>query len=708
MVTAEELTGRRVRTPGIAFGKRFKRKVFRGYVKDPDNKRTNAVTVRYDDGDCYWFPIETVVRWLVGIGDESDISEDLSDESDPEEGTDEEAVEESGSKPPRMAPNKRKTNSAETEEDRSVRISAKKYQESTAASIGAGFRKNARMAAASDASDAEFECKAPRHSFNPPPDSHTPGLSKKLVAQKPDDVEQGMFYVFMLLLPMTFWDRMSANSVEYARVKGAGTDVNADKHEDDRHSRYMGKGKQRPWKLEWVSSKALLLFHATLLIMVLCKRSSVTEHFSVDPMQNSYVQQLYSRDSWFQTFRYFAPYNISSLITDELAAAFNPYAKYEDIRHTLHRNIHELTVPPKVLSFDEGGKPWQGRGGQGISVHYNSAKPNKRMSMCFMIAAFGIPFAWEFYTGEKSNVYNEELYNTQEEKGYGKTVARILRLYRSAVTGGRAEKKLEDSIVRTTGHFLFMDNLFTSLFLFFILASVYKCLATGTHRVNNNLPDLEWEGKYTRGDYKWATYVYEKVSFLYMEYGDNKMVRFLSTIHGSCELNKGKTKERWDSDSRTYSNVFLPEVKLDYDGGMGGVDLADMLESFVRIEYRTRRPYMVNYLWHFETAVYVSHRICRLLYPDAYKRRTLHDDMRALIRSIVKFSGSVRELEREESVKRRRSQHVALATDHPPGTFQRDRCAVCRDDKKKTSKGCETCEVILCSSKCWKLHHQKL
>ncbi|KAK3233563.1 hypothetical protein CYMTET_11937 [Cymbomonas tetramitiformis] len=204
-------------------------------------------------------------------------------------------------------------------------------------------------------------------------------------------------------------------------------------------------------------------------------------------------------------------------------------------------------------------------------------KPNKRMSMAFIVAAFGIPFAWEFYTGSRSNDYNEKKFNSAEEIAWGKTISRFLRLFRRAY--GTSE-----------GQNIFMDNLFTSIFLLYILRTQYKALATGTHRVNALLPELTWGAKFERGEYRWATAIHEGVSFLYLEYGDNKMVRFLSTLHGSPHANPGETKERWDSETRTYQDIFLPSIKLDYDAGMMWVDMVDMLESMGGAERKQKEP----------------------------------------------------------------------------------------------------------------------
>ncbi|KAK3256001.1 hypothetical protein CYMTET_27653 [Cymbomonas tetramitiformis] len=103
-------------------------------------------------------------------------------------------------------------------------------------------------------------------------------------------------------------------------------------------------------------------------------------------------------------------------------------------------------------------------------------------------------------------------------------------------------------------------------------------VAVGTHRKNDALPNLTWDASYERGEYRWATSIHQGNTYVYTEYGDNKMVRFLSSKHGSPDGNPGSNKDRWDSDTRKYVSIFLPQVKLDYDAGsVVGLDVSVVL-----------------------------------------------------------------------------------------------------------------------------------
>ncbi|KAK3268350.1 hypothetical protein CYMTET_23143 [Cymbomonas tetramitiformis] len=583
-LTPKDLLKRRVKTPGEVFGRKVKHKTYYGTVVKKDKVRgeppEQCMTIRYDDGRLCWFPISTLSRWLLAPGQDErpdEDSEDLSDSPDSEE--EEEPASNSGE------------GSAHLLKDYRV---SQAFVENKPFSPGAIPFKPSKSTA----------------EYFPPPDKYTPGLSRDLVSRKPPTAELGISYVFEKILGKNYWRTVSAYSVKYARAKKAGTDINAELAEDDRHSRYEGKGKHRPCNEQWVGPNGVLLLHCSLLLMMLNKRAAATDHFSLSTLLRSPISDIYTRDSFSQTLRYFCPYDIDKLEANT-GEDYDPYLKYILISETVYVGIHSLLVPPQVASYDEGGKPYTGKGGEGITVHYNPLKPNKRMSMCFMFAAFGIPFACEFYTGQRSNKYNEKKYNSAEEVAYGKTIARFLiRLFRQAFADSE-------------GHGLFMDNLFTSIFLFYLLRTLYKAMAVGTHRANDALPNLSWGPRFERGEYRWATATCDEVPFLYMEYGDNKMVRFLSTAHSSPEANPGKVKSRSQSETRTYEDVFLPQVKLDYYSGTGSCDLADMMESLIRLDYRFRRPHLINYAWHFETAVYSAHRTNRLLYPESYKHNVV-------------------------------------------------------------------------------------
>ncbi|KAK3286368.1 hypothetical protein CYMTET_6079 [Cymbomonas tetramitiformis] len=188
MGTLEELVGRRVRTPGVVF--QVPGVYFLGRVKSVAREREDSLNLLYDDGGYYWFPRESVMRWLIDESEEDgNVSDDLEHEVDEDE------EEESG-----------------------------RSRHDTATTLN---------------------------------DDHTPGLLKNFVKDKPADIEEGMWYVFKLLLPLReYWNVVSQYSLLYAETKKAGEDTNSEKPERKRHKRFLNKGKPRPFKKPWGEQKA--------------------------------------------------------------------------------------------------------------------------------------------------------------------------------------------------------------------------------------------------------------------------------------------------------------------------------------------------------------------------------------------------------------------------------------------------------------------
>ena len=55
--------------------------------------------------------------------------------------------------------------------------------------------------------------------------------------------------------------------------------------------------------------------------------------------------------------------------------------------------------------------------------------------------------------------------------------------------------------------------------------------------------------------------------------------------------------ERWSQKDQKKKNIQCPQLVLQYNKGMGGVDLADMLISLYRTKIKTRRWY-IKIFWH--------------------------------------------------------------------------------------------------------------
>ncbi|KAK3252674.1 hypothetical protein CYMTET_38055 [Cymbomonas tetramitiformis] len=225
-LTPAELIGRRVETPGVVF--RRKDKVYYGRIVSRDKVREGnmCMDVRYDDGQKCWFPIITLMLWLLppGASDEAadgDISGDASDETDPDESD---------------------THSSDEESGPSLRRE-----------VWGTFTENKK---ANDFVPPTFAHGKDKDMFEEPPTDYIPGLAHALRRGAPKDPNEGMWYVFLQLLQLRgYWNKLSVYSTAYATTKGAGTDTNIAREDEERHASYEGKGKHRPWTNAWVSVK---------------------------------------------------------------------------------------------------------------------------------------------------------------------------------------------------------------------------------------------------------------------------------------------------------------------------------------------------------------------------------------------------------------------------------------------------------------------
>lgn len=75
---------------------------------------------------------------------------------------------------------------------------------------------------------------------------------------------------------------------------------------------------------------------------------------------------------------------------------------------------------------------------------------------------------------------------------------------------------------------------------------------------------------------------------------DNKTVLVASNY---VQVHPMDTIKRWDKASNTRKDITCPQIVKAYNKNMRGVDLADMLLSIYRINYKTKRWY-IKIFWH--------------------------------------------------------------------------------------------------------------
>ena len=125
-----------------------------------------------------------------------------------------------------------------------------------------------------------------------------------------------------------------------------------------------------------------------------------------------------------------------------------------------------------------------------------------------------------------------------------------------------------------------------------------------------------------RGSYDYRSDVNSVVHV--MNWHDNKCVYLASTFFGVAAAG---TVKRSDTKEKSYIDVSLSDMVLDYNTAMGDIDLADMLIAL----YRTK--IMVKRRWHFEV-IFHALNICKINGWLLYRRQC---DQQAVPKNIKNY-----------------------------------------------------------------------
>ena len=131
---------------------------------------------------------------------------------------------------------------------------------------------------------------------------------------------------------------------------------------------------------------------------------------------------------------------------------------------------------------------------------------------------------------------------------------------------------------------LYVDNFYTSPSLFYNLWKL-RTQACGTSRPRKGLPQTILDAKLkAKGDNVTSTYVYNGRNIMSaLKIRDRKVVTFLSTLHNANLQPSGKV------DRVTGEPVEKPEVMLEYNKYMGGVDINDQLLQYAPFARRSNK-----------------------------------------------------------------------------------------------------------------------
>lgn len=244
------------------------------------------------------------------------------------------------------------------------------------------------------------------------------------------------------------------------------------------------------------------------------------------------------------------------------------------------------------------------------------------------------------------------------------------------------------------GYRIVTDNYYTSPELLEILCHFHTD-GLGTVRVNRKgLPAEVLQKKLTRYE---CTAAY-KNKLMCLRWKDKKDVTMLSTTHANdVAVVRNKRGENYEK----------PVAIVDYNNGMGGVDLSDQyLITYSIARKRLKKYYQKMFRHMIDVAMLNSY----ILYKkNGGTLSHLNFRLEVINSLFLKYGTHSKKTPTRLDIPSRLTGRHFPVYNPPSGrrNYSQRKCVVCRqhDQRKDTSVHCEQCEVALCISPCFKLYH---
>ena len=337
----------------------------------------------------------------------------------------------------------------------------------------------------------------------------------------------------------------------------------------------------------------------------------------------------------------------------------------------------KVYIPSKDISIDESLFRYRGRH---FSLQYNRNKAARWGYKCYKLCCSTGPAA--------GYCVAMKLYMCDDK---GEVPASF-----KAVTN-----LMDAASVNDKGYDLYVDNWYTSPTLFHYLQG-RKTNVCGTVRTNRKWmsKDLNLTTKSKKGEFVRRS---SGTGQLALQWKDRNVVTMLSTFHQGTEWTQLEANHRGEVRSK-------PQVVLDYNRCMGGVDLSDQMACTYRMVRKVRKWYQ-NLFYHLvDTAVVNAYLVHKTLGGR-------------LDHSTFRFKLTEALLETGRPAPRRRIPAAAPpaplpAPDAPAPPripdghmleqvpkYRRCRyCSTVRKIRKETKFVCSVCKVALCAGTCFNIY----
>ena len=315
------------------------------------------------------------------------------------------------------------------------------------------------------------------------------------------------------------------------------------------------KSNFKRWPEAGITEEKIMTFIALTFYMGIVKKDLLRSYWSIDSVLSTpFPRTVMSRSEFFNIISFLHCCNAAEY-PSKGEPGYNPQKKLGKSITIIKEKFQSVWTPRKQLSIDEGTIPFKG------NIHFKVYNPNKSDK-------YGMK---TYKLCDSSNGYcaNFDLYvgktdDQPPDSKYGKTYDIVMNLL------GQYKKK---------GYIVYMDNFYSSPYLFYNLLVEEDTPAWGTVRPRKGLPKEIVSAKFKqRGEHKIMSYEKQMVAIRIL---DRKHVTLLSTAHNCKIIDIGK--KNW----KTKEPVMRHTIIHYYNQYMGGVDSNDQLLKYSSFSRQT-------------------------------------------------------------------------------------------------------------------------
>ncbi|XP_023244129.1 piggyBac transposable element-derived protein 4-like [Centruroides sculpturatus] len=458
--------------------------------------------------------------------------------------------------------------------------------------------------------------------------------------------------------------------------------VNLITSETNRHALTRSKTSRKQWHP--VSIEEMYLFFSIIILQGIINKPNERMYWTTnETLSTPSFQRLMSRNHFWEIKQ-----NLNFTDNQNYNPRIHPNPKLNKIWpivENLRSKCSHLYVPERNIVVDESLMLFKGH------LSWKQYMPPER-------SRFGVKF-YMLCESSSGYIYNFTIYT-------GKNTV-LNEKYRDMPLTSKIVLSLADSLLGK-GYCLTTDYFYSSPHLADYLVTVQTDFF-GTVRVNRHQVPAEIQNKKLK---KGETVAMQRGKVMIMKWQHKRAVTLLSTVHNPVMVSKKTPAGRI---------ITKPQVVVDYNDTMGGVDLLDQHLRDYPVERKRGKKFYIKVFFHLldicifnsfvlykinggrmehlQFKINIIERIIEEYHTET--RVTRHGQPRT---SGPRTPGPLRLMERH-------FPDLLPATDRKKAPTRR--CAVCKTKhdgagkklRKETRYYCQVCDVPLCAAPCFKIYH---